>query len=247
MSETIDKTSIQKIVTSYSRIQDVKLAIESLNSGSNTVPTIDSMIQALSSVDSIVKRPISNFIGDSIVGKWASSQVGIGQVLTAGLMSYIDIEKAHSPGAIWRYAGLDPSYNNKKSYNSELKSICWKIGSSFAKYSTKPNSFYGKLYLQDKERRTAKNEEGLYADKAQEILSDLPYKYRSDQDLLMQGKLSDEQIDAQARRFAVKIFLSHYYAIAYQEHHGEPAVRPSFITINGKKEFIDIPNNPFQS
>ena len=245
MPEIIDKNSIQKIVTSYHRIQDVKSAIESLNNSPESIPVLDSMVQTLSSIDSIIKRPMSNYIGDSIVGKWASSQVGIGPVLTAGLMSYIDMEKAHSPGAIWRYAGLDPSFNNKKSFNSELKSLCWKIGSSFAKYATKPNSFYGKLYLQDKERRTIKNNEGLYAQKAEEILSDLPYKYRSDQESLMQGKLSDEQIDAQARRFAVKIFLSHYYAIAYQENNGEPAIRPSFITINGKKEFIEIPNNPF--
>lgn len=245
MPEIIDKSSIQKIVTSYNRIQDAKSTIESLNNATETVPILDSMLATLNSIDSIVKRPLSNYVQDSVVGKWASSQVGIGPVLSAGLMAYIDMEKAHSPGAIWRYAGLDPSFTNKKSFNGELKSICWKIGSSFAKYSSKPNSFYGKLYLQDKERRTKKNEEGLYAQKAEEILADLPYKYRSDEQLLAQGKLSDEQIDAQARRFAVKIFLSHYYAIAYQEFHGEPTVRPSYITINGKKEFIEIPNNPF--
>ncbi len=245
MPELIDKSSIQKIVTSYNRIEDVKSAIQSLNDSADNLPILDSMISTLDSIDSIVKRPLSNYVEDSVVGKWASSQVGIGPVLSAGLMAYIDMEKAHSPGAVWRYAGLDPSFNNKKRFSGELKSLCWKIGSSFAKYSSKTNCFYGKLYLQDKERRTKKNNEGLYAQKAAEILSDLPYKYRSDEHLLKQGKLSDEQIDAQARRFAVKIFLSHYYTIAYQEYHGEPTIRPSYITINGKKEFIEIPNNPY--
>lgn len=245
MSKTMDKNSVQKIVNSYNRVQDVKSVIESLNELPQPIPALTSIIETLDSIETIVKRPLSSYTDTSIAAKWASSQLGIGPVFSAGLMSYIDVEKAHSPGAVWRYAGLDPSYTGKNSFNSELKSICWKIGSSFAKHSSKPNCFYGKLYLQDKERRTAKNNEGLYADKAKEILSNLPYKYRSDQQLLEQGKLSDEQIDAQARRFAVKIFLSHYYAIAYQEQYDQPAVRPSHITINGKKEFIKIPNNPF--
>jgi hypothetical protein len=245
MSNNINKTSVQKIVASYNRMEEAKLAIQALNPTSNPIPTISSIVDTLDSIDSIVKRPLANYIEDSVVAKWASSQFGIGPVLSAGLLSHIDIVKAHTPGAVWRYAGLDPSSSNKKIFNGDLKSICWKIGSNFAKHASKPNCFYGKLYLQDKERRIKKNNEGLYADKAKDILSDLPYKFRSDVSLLKQGKLSDEQIDAQARRFAVKIFLSHYYAIAYQEQHGTTAVRPSHITINGEKQYIEIPNNPF--
>ncbi|MGB9885854.1 MAG: transposase [Moorellales bacterium] len=43
------------------------------------------------------------------VGVWAKSIVGIGPVLSAGLLAHIDIEKAPTAGHIWRFAGLDPT------------------------------------------------------------------------------------------------------------------------------------------
>jgi hypothetical protein len=244
MSNIINKESVQKIVTSYNLIEDVKSTIQSIQSQSDS-SIINQIVSTLETIDQIVKKPLSEFSNQTVAGTWAQSQHGIGPVLSAGLVSYLDIAKANSPAAVWRYAGLDPSHHPGKSFNSDLKTLCWKIGSSFSKHSSNPRSFYGNLYLQDKERRTLKNEQGLYSDKAAELLKDLPYKYRSDKALLSQGKISSNQIDAQARRFSVKIFLSHYYSVAYQEIHGTPAVRPSFITINGKKEFIQIPNNPF--
>lgn len=42
-------------------------------------------------------------------GKWLQSQYGIGPVLSAGLLAYIDINKAPTVGHIWRFAGLDPT------------------------------------------------------------------------------------------------------------------------------------------
>jgi len=43
------------------------------------------------------------------VGRWIRSQVGVGPVIAAGLLAYIDIDKAPYANSIWRYAGLDPS------------------------------------------------------------------------------------------------------------------------------------------
>ena len=43
------------------------------------------------------------------VGRWAESLVGIGPVISAGLLAHIDIAKAPTVGHIWRFAGLDPT------------------------------------------------------------------------------------------------------------------------------------------
>ena len=43
-------------------------------------------------------------------GRWAKSQVGIGPVIAAGLLAHIDITRAPTAGAIWRFAGLDPTH-----------------------------------------------------------------------------------------------------------------------------------------
>jgi hypothetical protein len=245
MSNSLDNHSVQKIVTSYNLIEEVKSTIQSFTSQKKSIPIIEQILISLNSIDEIVKRPLSRFSNQTTAGTWAQSQVGIGPVLSSGLISYVDIKKAPTVTTLWRYSGLDPSFESKETFNGELKSLCWKIGSSFSKNSSNSDCFYGKLYLKDKERRNQKNNQGLYADKAKQILDNLPYKYRSDKAILSQGKLSHKQIDAQARRFAVKIFLSHYHTIAYYEQYGTHAVRPSYITINGDKEYVEIPNSPF--
>jgi len=43
------------------------------------------------------------------VGAWAMSIKGVGPIISAGLLAYIDIRKAPTVGHIWRFAGLDPT------------------------------------------------------------------------------------------------------------------------------------------
>jgi len=43
------------------------------------------------------------------MGRWAKGQVGVGPVLSAGLLIYIDITQAPTVGHIWRLFGLDPT------------------------------------------------------------------------------------------------------------------------------------------
>jgi len=130
-------------------------------------------------------------------------------------------------------------------WNAELKTLCWKIGQSFMKFSGKEDCFYGQLYKQDKARRIEKNNAGDYSDFAKSILEKKNFKVNQTRAKLETGKLSDAQIDAQARRFAVKIFLSHYHAVAYQAHHGTPAPRPYIIAHGDHVHEIAIPKNPF--
>lgn len=219
----LDSNLVKKIVSSYYKIQDTKISLQSINDSNDSPEIVDRIVSTLDSIEDIIKRPLVNYSNDTIVGKWAMSNYGIGPIITSGLISYIDVTKAATASAVWRYAGLDPSVKESKSaYSSDLKTLCWKIGNSFAKHSDKENCFYGKLYLQDKTRRLAKNKT-----------------------LTKNEQLTEEHIDAQARRFAVKIFLSHFHAIAYQEHHNQPPVRPYYINIDGIQEKISIPNNPF--
>lgn len=196
----------------------------------------------IDSIDSSMK-PVAT---STVVGKWAASQVGITHSLSAALGLHIDVNNLENVGALWRHAGLDPTQkNNSSAHSPELKSLCWKIGTNFADLAKEKDCFYGKLYLQDKTRRLDSNNKGEYSEKAEKILQDLDPRFDNDKSTLLEGKLSEAQIDAQARRFAVKIFLSHYYAVSYQDIHGVPANRPTKITVDGKKQTLHIPNNPF--
>jgi len=45
----------------------------------------------------------------NVPGEWLLGQKGIGPILAAGMLAYIDITKAPVAGHIWRFAGLDPT------------------------------------------------------------------------------------------------------------------------------------------
>lgn len=43
------------------------------------------------------------------MGQWARGVIGIGPIISAGLLAYIDMERATNPSKIWRIFGLDPT------------------------------------------------------------------------------------------------------------------------------------------
>jgi hypothetical protein len=197
-------------------------------------------------MENSLKNPLKVFAESYPVGQWALSQYGIGPVITAGLIAHIDIEKASTAGSVWRYAGLDPTMKwekgSKRPFNAELKVLSWKIGQSFMKFSGRDQCFYGKLYLQDKQRRVELNESGAYADRAKEILTTKNWKANKSSDTLKSGKLPAAQIDAQARRFAVKIFLSHFHTVWFETHFNRKAPTPYTIAHMDHVHQIDVPN-----
>ena len=253
MSSDLDSASARNIVDAYYTLQENRMAFAAqareLEKQESPHELVAFMAHNLHLMEKALKFPLERFAEASVAGEWALSMYGIGPVLAAGLSAHVDITKAPTAGSVWRYAGLDPTQTwekgQKRPYNAELKTLCWKIGQSFMKFSGKEQCFYGQLYKQDKARRIAKNEAGDYADFAKSILEKKNFKVNQTRAKLESGVLSDAQIDAQARRFAVKIFLSHYHAVAYQAHHGEPAPRPYIIAHGDHVPEIAIPNNPF--
>ena len=249
----LDSRSAREVVDAYYNLQENRIAFAAqareLEKAGSPFELVNFLAANLSYMEKSLKNPLQAYAQNSVVGSWAMSQYGIGPVLAAGLLAHIDITKAPTAGSVWRYAGLDPTIvwekGQKRPYNAELKTLCWKIGQSFMKFSGKDECFYGKLYRQDKERRVAKNDAGDYSEFAKSILQTKNFKENKTRQTLESGKLSDAQIDAQARRFAVKIFLSHYHAVAYQDYHNTPAPRPYIIEHGGHVHEIAIPNNPF--
>lgn len=253
LSVDLDANSTRLIVDAYYTLQENRMAFAAQSRELQKIESPHELVAFLSHnlqiMEKALKYPLQKFAESSVAGEWAISQYGIGPVLAAGLGAHIDITKAPTAGSVWRYAGLDPTQKwekgQKRPYNAELKTLCWKIGQSFMKFSGKEQCFYGQLYKQDKARRVAKNQAGDYADFAKEILETKNFKANQTRAKLETGALSDAQIDAQARRFAVKIFLSHYHAVAFQAHHGEPAPRPYIIAHGDHVHEIAIPGNPF--
>jgi hypothetical protein len=195
-------------------------------------------------LESQIKRALEVYTKAHPVGKWLNDQYGIGPVISAGLLAHIDITKAPTVGHIWRYAGLDPTMKwekgQKRPWNGSLKTLCWKIGQSFMKFSNREDCYYGKIYRERKEYEVARNERKENVEAVAKALEKVG-KHTEAYQHLIQGKLPPAQIDARARRYAVKMFLSHLHHIWYEIHYGEKPPKPFAIAILNHAHYIPPP------
>lgn len=203
----------------------------------------------METLESNIKRALDHYSDKSELGRWAKSIVGIGPVISVGLLTHIDITKAPTVGHIWRFAGLDPTVTwekgQKRPWNASLKTLTWKAGQSFMKFQNHPRDTYGKLYIQRKAFEQEQNEAGLYADQAARMLATKRFKpTTAAHEWYTKGKLPPAQIDARARRWAVKLFLAHYHHVAYEIEYHTPPPRPYILTQPGHVHFIAPPNWP---
>jgi hypothetical protein len=239
-----------------------------------------------------VKRALDAYTDGHVMGAWMRQIVGIGPVISAGLLAHIDITKAPTVGHIWRYAGLDPtskwagkkgaedfvaehginfelaarmigmseetlrrmalndkgkvtetSFTNalkRRPWNSSLKTLCWKVGQSFMKFSGRDDCYYGKIYKERKAYEVARNERGDNKALAEALIGKFK-KSTEAYGYLKSGVLPPAQIDARARRYAVKLFLSHLHGAWYEAHYGTKPPLPYPIAHMGHAHFIPAP------
>lgn len=162
-----------------------------------------------------VARALDVYSDANPVGKWMREIDGIGPIISAGLLAHIDITKAPTVGHIWRFAGLDPTSKwekgQKRPHNAALKTLCWKIGESFVKVKGKPTDYYGKVYAERRELEGKKNDAGDYAEQAKAMVTARPTHKQIA--TYKEGKLPDGHLHSRAKRYAVKLFLSHLHEV----------------------------------
>jgi hypothetical protein len=204
----------------------------------------------MTDIEARIQLILKAWVNAQPIGQWLMQVMGIGPILAAGLISHVDIHKARTAGAIWRFAGLDPSIvwgkGEKRPYNADLKVLCWKIGESFVKVHNRPQSVYGRLYTERKALETERNESGQNAEKAAAVLASprAPGRGTEARASLEAGKLPQAQIHLRACRYAVKIFLSHMHQAWWMLEFKEPVPVPYAIAHQGHTHFLE-PEVPF--
>jgi len=158
-----------------------------------------------------------------LMWEYLKATKGIGTILGASLISYIDIHKAQHASSVWKYAGLDvaedgearskrkehlvpKTYTNREgevintkgiTFNPFLKKTCWLIGESFVK----TKGTYRNVYNTSKEFYQKK----FFMPKEIEYIN-------------AQGKKAKKtiytkgHIHAMAKRRTVKLFLAEFWA-----------------------------------
>lgn len=109
----VSREEIRSIVDAYYRLQDNRTRTgnqnEALKKEGKRRAVIDWFYAYFQSTENNMRMVLNEYAQAQPIGRWAMSLHGIGETLAAGLMAHIDIRKAPTVGAIWRFAGIDPS------------------------------------------------------------------------------------------------------------------------------------------
>jgi hypothetical protein len=203
------------------------------------------MSQVVRRMEKLIAGALQTSTNEQAVSRWARAQVGIGPVLAAGLAAYIDITRTPSVSALWSLAGLNPaavwSKGMKRPWNAQLKVLCWKIGDSFCKLHNHDDCLYGHVYAARKQQEVARNEAGQFREQAEKTLANRVIRDPRTRVRYEMGQLPDGRLELRARRVAVKLFLSHYWAVGYWEAHHTLPPKPYILAAQGELHTRYIP------
>lgn len=177
---------------------------------------------AMERLESLHRRALHRFADKYAVGRWCQSIVGIGPVITSGFLSYFDIRRAPCAHQFWGLAGLDPTAEWKKGeerpWIAKLKTLCaFKLGESFIKQQNRDGCFYGQMAIARKKKLVALNEAKKLKHLADKELENPSPKRQASKrwKLWQQGYVAQQHCHDMARRWAVKLFLSHLHHVMY--------------------------------
>lgn len=248
--EGLTSNSARLLVDAYYTTQENRIAqnnrIIAMKKDGEPTALFEILASQAEQSEDMIKKALNDFTLNHKMGSWMRGIHGIGPVLAAGLLAHIDINMAPTAGHIWSFAGLVGKKwekGQKRPWNASLKVICYKISMSFVKLSGSEKCHYGHLYRKRKEWEVAKNDRGDNAAAAALLLSEK--NYSEDKDTyacLKSGKLSPGHVDARARRYVVKIFLSHLQAEWYRREFNKEPPAPFAIAIQGHAHMIDAWN-----
>ena len=249
-SVTLGDAEARFLVDTYYDMQDQRIRdnnkVRALSEADEPHDVLRWLAAQSTTLENQIKRALTKYAESDPRGAWPISVIGIGPIITAGLMSHIDITKAPTVGHIWRFAGLDPTQTwdkgQKRPWNARLKVVCWKAGESFVKVSGNEDAFYGRIYVQRKELEMSRNEAGMFADQAAAVLA--KRRIGKDTDAYAAysvGKLPPAHVHARAKRYAVKLFLAHLHDAWYHLAFNKAPPLPYAIEHLGHAHMIERP------
>jgi len=158
---------------------------------------------------------IDNIIQGHPMWPWMKSVKGIGPGLSGSILAPIDIERAKTVSALWRYCGqgVDADGNRdrlvkgqKSNFNSDLKRTCYLVASSFLRASSPYRREYdeAKVYYEENRKEWTKG-----------------------------------HIDMAARRKMIKLFLSHMWVV-WRDLEGHDISSPYAFSVMKHRDFKPV-------
>lgn len=246
-SRLLGQREVRYLTDTYYQVQKFRtIAANQIRSCSSGEPNqvLTWTLANMKTLENDIKKSLDEFSDQYSVGRWLKSIVGIGPVITAGLLSHLDIRLCKTAGHFQSFAGMVPSQHwakgQKRPWNAKLKRLVFLATDCFMKFQNHKNDTYGKLYVKRKEYETAKNLKGDYKDNAAYILTGncprcngqsnpacficygrckvTPKRFGEDTKAIAsykEGMLPLGHIHMRCLRWTGKIFLSHLHTAMY--------------------------------
>lgn len=114
-SVTLNKKEIRYLVDLYYQMQEYRKATanqeKSMDKEVDPEPheVLSWFKDKMNGFEKEIKKVMDIYTKNDTVGEWMQSITGIGPIISAGLISIIDISRCPTAGHIWSYAGMDPN------------------------------------------------------------------------------------------------------------------------------------------
>lgn len=169
---------------------------------------------------------------------WFNRVKGVGFENIGKVVGLIDITKASYVSSLWKYAGFSvedgkapkQKKGEVREFNLQLRSMCWRLGTSLMRAKGKYYDFYQEKKVAD----IAKIQQRGITILPQEELDRLKKKKNFDPTVYM----SEGHVHGRALRKAIKLFLSHLWVV-WREAEGLTIAKPYAHAELGHQHYID--------
>lgn len=200
-------------------------------------PETDELHRRIKDLEDYIDGRIADLLKAHPAYPWFSKVKGIGKENIGKVVGQVDIERATTISALWKFAGFSVengkapkrAKGEKLSYNSQLRSMCWRLGSSLLRARGK---FYN-YYLAQKDAYIQRYENQGRTIVPATALPKVDGKKKETDSVISEGHVHN-----QALRKMIKLFLACLW-LTWREAEGLPVTKPYAIDKLGHNSFID--------
>lgn len=197
------------------------------------------LVAKLLEIESYIDGRVARHIKSHPDYNWFSRVKGVGKENIGKVVAQIDIRKCATISALWKYCGysVDQGHALRRekgggtlTYNSRLRSMCWRLGGSLLKATGK---FY--TYYIEQKRGYVEHYEAVGIKIV--TAASLP-KDKRGKKYEPEGVISEGHVHNRALRKMIKLFLACLW-LTWREAEGLPITKPYAIEKLGHNSFID--------
>jgi len=226
-------------------------------------PETDELHRRLKDLEEFVDGRVADLIQSHPAYPWFSRVKGVGGENIGKVIAPIDIERAKTISALRKFAGFAPDKEGKAmrrvkgggklEYNSQLRSMCWRLATSLKRAKGKYYEYYIREKEKYQERFLSQGYKILATPSGRWACSNCGASWERKRDIIpccdnqqIEKKLRQEppgviwvgHLDAMAVRKMIQLFLACLWLV-WREAEGLPMTKPYAIDQLGHNSFID--------